>query len=166
MPGNTSKATPESSPLHGLLNNTVEGGKASYYNDISQEVTLPHSMGKGQGWGFPRRPNTGSGAFFSMRWVGFEGLGIATPEASPSRPSAWRPNPPPSGLWPGARILPLPAFGLPPPPPSGGGKSVVLQRYKPRSHPSPFDGEGPGMGIPPSPQHREWSFLFHEVGGI
>ena len=58
---------PESSPLHGLLNNTVEGGKASYYKDISQEVTLPHSMGKGQGWGFPRRPNTGSGAFFSMR---------------------------------------------------------------------------------------------------
>ena len=65
--------------------------------------------------------------FLSMGWVELGGMGISTPKSSPS------------GLRP------------PPPPPSGGGNASFLQRFRQISHPSPFDGEGLGMGIPPSP---------------
>ncbi len=31
------------------------GLKRRIFNDIEKEVTLPHLMGKGRGWGFPRQ---------------------------------------------------------------------------------------------------------------
>ena len=37
-------------PLH-----RVEGEMRRFYNDRGKEVTLPHSVGKGRGWGFPRQ---------------------------------------------------------------------------------------------------------------
>ena len=58
----------------------------------------------------------------------WKGLWPVPEQAVGGKNGGWgfpRPNPPPSGLRPGTRILPPPACGLPPPPPSGGGKSVV-----------------------------------------
>ena len=63
-PGNSSEAAPESSPLHGLLNNTVDGGKASYYKDIGREVTLPPLGGEGAGIRRKSRPTGGNVPLF------------------------------------------------------------------------------------------------------
>ena len=59
-------ATLESSPFRpsaSLPLHRVEGEKRHVYNDIGQVVTLPHSMGKGRGWGFEGFPP------YKFRWI-------------------------------------------------------------------------------------------------
>ena len=50
-------STLESSPLRPSASSPStewRGEMRRIYNNLGQEVTLPHLMGKGRGWGFPR----------------------------------------------------------------------------------------------------------------
>ncbi len=68
------------------------GEKRRLYSDIAEEVTLPHLMGKGRGWGLLREPRRQRGNFeqpiggslILMGWADLNDRSF-TNEASPDR---------------------------------------------------------------------------------
>ena len=61
-------------PAYGLLPlHRVEGEKRRVYNILGKEVTLPHLMGKGWGWGFCRRQTLARCDFNQPMGGGLEG---------------------------------------------------------------------------------------------